>query len=65
MPTYTDPEAQKGENVVTPWEESPLKTIWREVEEGRYPSVERVKEIMRGSSEQSIGELLVQRGMRR
>jgi hypothetical protein len=69
MPISTNPDLREvptEENVVTPWEESPLKTIWREVAEGRYPSVETVQRMMTSSSsEKSIGELLVQRRSRR
>jgi hypothetical protein len=67
MPISNQPDSQRErleENVVTPWEESPLKTIWREVSEGRYPSVDTVRMIMSPSGK-SLGELLVEHRRRR
>lgn len=67
MPISDQPDSQRErveENVITPWEESPLKTIWREVSEGRYPSVDTVRMIMSPSGK-SLGELFVEHRRRR
>ena len=64
MPIPADPDRREEENVIT--RESPLAILWREASEGRYLSLERVKEIVRSpSSDKTLGEILVERRRRR
>lgn len=64
MGTSTDPDRDQE---VDHEEESPLETLWREVSEGRYPRVEDIQAVLKSgsSSDRSLGELLVQRRLRR
>ncbi|MFL6258888.1 MAG: hypothetical protein ACJ76Y_04165 [Thermoanaerobaculia bacterium] len=59
--------AEGGETVVTPWHESPLKTVWRKVGEDRYVTLDTIKNTLAGdvSPDESLGSLLVQRRLRR
>jgi|GraSoiStandDraft_8_1057269.scaffolds.fasta_scaffold41257_3 hypothetical protein len=53
--------------VITPWQESPLKTVWRKLSEDPNVTLDTIKNILAGdvSPDQSLGSLLVQRRLRR
>jgi hypothetical protein len=61
-----DPESAVGSNVVTPWQEDPLRTVWREVGEDRYVTLDSIQSTFMGDAApgRSLGEILVGRRCR-
>jgi hypothetical protein len=55
-----------GGNVVTPWQEDPLMTVWRKVGEDRDVTLDTIQRTFMGdvAPGQSLGEILVGRRCR-